>query len=272
MSMFEIQDEDTLFFYTMQRLPDAQSRILDTQFGDWLVKKYGSLEKAKAAWDGAGQPGDDFAAGIVSMIDPKSMAWQMTQPQRDGTAQADARPGGVPGQAPVRLLRRHGGLLPQHPRLQDAHQPLQLEDRPTPCSWTTSSAGPTPRRQVAAWTATPASSTPARTTGYRIDPGHEFVNQPDGPQPPELPRRGQADRRPSVPRHRDLLGEPGPLPGGRPVHGVRLQLADRPGRLGSGSPPTPPPGRSTSAASSGTSSPATRAASPSTSGPSACRS
>jgi hypothetical protein len=49
----EIQNEDSFFFWTFDanRIPDAQLRILEGQFADWLKKKYGSLETAFAKWD-----------------------------------------------------------------------------------------------------------------------------------------------------------------------------------------------------------------------------
>ncbi len=48
----EIQNEDSLFFWTFdaKNIPDAQLRILEKMFGDWLVKKHGSLDAAFAAW------------------------------------------------------------------------------------------------------------------------------------------------------------------------------------------------------------------------------
>jgi len=50
----EMQNEDSLFFWTFseQNIPDAQLRLLEKLFGDWLVKKYGSLEAALAKWNG----------------------------------------------------------------------------------------------------------------------------------------------------------------------------------------------------------------------------
>jgi hypothetical protein len=50
----EIQNEDSFFFWTFSEtnLPDAQLRILEAQFGVWLVKTYGSLDAASAAWKG----------------------------------------------------------------------------------------------------------------------------------------------------------------------------------------------------------------------------
>jgi hypothetical protein len=48
----EIINEDSYFFWTFgdSNLPDAQMRIVETQFGDWLKQQYGSIEKAVAAW------------------------------------------------------------------------------------------------------------------------------------------------------------------------------------------------------------------------------
>jgi len=85
-AIIQVQNEDGLFFWTTQRLPAAQQRLLGKLFGDWLVKKYNSLEAAKAAWEGFGQPGDDLGAGVVSMVDPEAMIWQMTQDFQGGRA------------------------------------------------------------------------------------------------------------------------------------------------------------------------------------------
>ena len=48
----ELQNEDSFFFWTFdaKNIPDAQLRILETQFADWLKLKHGSLEAAFAAW------------------------------------------------------------------------------------------------------------------------------------------------------------------------------------------------------------------------------
>jgi hypothetical protein len=50
----EIQNEDSFFFWTFNEgnIPEPQLRILEKQFGDWLVKKHGSLPKAFEAWGG----------------------------------------------------------------------------------------------------------------------------------------------------------------------------------------------------------------------------
>ena len=50
----EMQNEDSFFFWTfsIDAVPDAEARLLEKMFGDWLTKKYGSLAAASAKWNG----------------------------------------------------------------------------------------------------------------------------------------------------------------------------------------------------------------------------
>ena len=50
----EMQNEDSFFFWTFSEnnLPDAQLRILEGQFAQWLIKRHGSLDAALAKWNG----------------------------------------------------------------------------------------------------------------------------------------------------------------------------------------------------------------------------
>jgi len=61
----EIQNEDSFFFWTFNpdQIPDEQMRILETQFGSWSKKKYGSLESALEKWNGQKVKRDNFAEG-----------------------------------------------------------------------------------------------------------------------------------------------------------------------------------------------------------------
>lgn len=61
----EIQNEDSFFFWTFdaKRIPDAQLRILEKQFGDWLKEKYGSIDAAFAKWEGIKVDRDQAAEG-----------------------------------------------------------------------------------------------------------------------------------------------------------------------------------------------------------------
>ena len=64
----EVQNEDSFFFWTFdaKNIPDAQLRILEKMFGDWLVKKHGSLDAAFAAWKGQKVNRDAPGEGRVS--------------------------------------------------------------------------------------------------------------------------------------------------------------------------------------------------------------
>jgi hypothetical protein len=81
----EIQNEDSFFFWTFDanRIPDAQMRILETQFGDWLKKKYGSLDAALAKWNQQKVKRDDIAAGRVSFRPLYNMFSEKSARDRD---------------------------------------------------------------------------------------------------------------------------------------------------------------------------------------------
>ena len=76
-AIIEIVNEDSYFFWTFaaKNVPDIQMQKLEKQFGQWLVKRYGSLEKATAAWGGASQKNDDPAAGLMAILD----TWNLTE-------------------------------------------------------------------------------------------------------------------------------------------------------------------------------------------------
>lgn len=84
----EIQNEDSFFFWTFDanRIPAPQMELLETQFGAWLIRKYGSLEAAQAAWGGTTAKRDAFAAGRVGFRPLWNLFSEKTARDRD-TAQ-----------------------------------------------------------------------------------------------------------------------------------------------------------------------------------------
>ncbi len=50
----EIINEDSYFFWTFNpdAIPDPELHLLEAQFGDWLTRKYGSIDRALRAWGG----------------------------------------------------------------------------------------------------------------------------------------------------------------------------------------------------------------------------
>jgi hypothetical protein len=81
-AIVQVQNEDGMFFWTMQAMKLEQQEILGRKFGKWLAKKYGSLVAAKQAWEGAGDAKDDFANGKIGVL----QTWVLTQPQQGGMA------------------------------------------------------------------------------------------------------------------------------------------------------------------------------------------
>lgn len=84
----EIQNEDSLFFWTFaeQNIPDAQLRLLERMFGDWLVKKYGSLSAALAKWNGLKVKRDVFDEGRAGFRPLWNMFNEKTPRDRDTAA------------------------------------------------------------------------------------------------------------------------------------------------------------------------------------------
>jgi hypothetical protein len=79
-ALIQIQNEDSLFFWTLQGIKPAEKRRLAEKFGAWGAKEYGSAEKARAAWGDAGHELDDPAAGQLGVFD----TWHLTQPATGG--------------------------------------------------------------------------------------------------------------------------------------------------------------------------------------------
>jgi hypothetical protein len=66
-AIIQIQNEDGMFFWTMDAMQPAQKRILGKKFADWLIAKYGSLDATRDAWKYASVKGDDFPAGEIGI-------------------------------------------------------------------------------------------------------------------------------------------------------------------------------------------------------------
>jgi hypothetical protein len=76
-AIVEIQNEDSLFFWTFSKanIPSVHWKKLETMYGGWLAKKYGSLGKALRAWGAAKDDGDRAAEGRAGILE----AWHMTR-------------------------------------------------------------------------------------------------------------------------------------------------------------------------------------------------
>ncbi len=81
----EVQNEDSFLFWTFDasRIPDAQARLLEAQFGNWLKRKYGSIDAALAKWNGQKAKRDDLAEGRVSFRPLYNMFTEKSVRDRD---------------------------------------------------------------------------------------------------------------------------------------------------------------------------------------------
>ncbi len=79
-AIIQLQNEDSLLFWTAQNIKGKQAELLGRRFGDWLKAKYGSLAKAKAAWEGDHVQGDNLMEGKVGLL----LVWEWTQPRQGG--------------------------------------------------------------------------------------------------------------------------------------------------------------------------------------------
>ena len=67
----ELVNEDSNLFWTFtpyENIPAEQMAILEKQFGDFLTKRYGGVDKALSAWGGGGVRGDDANAGRAGFM------------------------------------------------------------------------------------------------------------------------------------------------------------------------------------------------------------
>ena len=63
LAIIQLQNEDSLLFWTAQSIKGKQAELLGRQFGEWLKAKYGSLAAAFAAWGNEKVPEDRPGAG-----------------------------------------------------------------------------------------------------------------------------------------------------------------------------------------------------------------
>ena len=80
LAIFQIQNEDSLLFWTIESVKGEERRRLMQKNGAWLAKKYGSLDKAKEAWGGTKCDGDDLANGVAGFMH----MWEFNSDQKGG--------------------------------------------------------------------------------------------------------------------------------------------------------------------------------------------
>lgn len=77
LAVFQIQNEDSMLFWTVNNIKGAQRENLKAKFAAFLMKKYGNDAALKKAWQNASMPSD--STGRYDFMN----VWEMTQ-QRSG--------------------------------------------------------------------------------------------------------------------------------------------------------------------------------------------
>ncbi|HET6557882.1 MAG TPA: hypothetical protein VFG54_11250, partial [Prolixibacteraceae bacterium] len=65
--IIQIMNEDGVFFWTMQNMKPSLKKMVQAKFNTWLMKKYGTLSNAFAAWGKASLPGDQLKEQVVDL-------------------------------------------------------------------------------------------------------------------------------------------------------------------------------------------------------------
>ena len=75
-AIVELVNEDSHFFWTFgkKNMPETRWELFTRLYGDWLQKKYGSLERAMDAWGAVREPADRLDDRRMELYD----AWAMT--------------------------------------------------------------------------------------------------------------------------------------------------------------------------------------------------
>jgi len=80
LAVIQLQNEDSLLFYTAQQIKGKQAELLGRQFGDWLKTKYGTLDDAFRAWGNDKVNEDRPDQGVVGLL----LVWEWTQSRQGG--------------------------------------------------------------------------------------------------------------------------------------------------------------------------------------------
>ena len=75
LAILQLQNEDSLLFWSVNGIQGAQRQALERRFGAFLVKKYGGLTQVQDAWKGAADASDAPQDGRMALLN----LWELTQ-------------------------------------------------------------------------------------------------------------------------------------------------------------------------------------------------
>jgi hypothetical protein len=74
-ALIQLQNEDSLLFWTVDQIKGKDLDLLKQNFGNWLTQKYGSFPSVQQAWQNTQIEGDDFQTGKIAFYP----MWQIVQ-------------------------------------------------------------------------------------------------------------------------------------------------------------------------------------------------
>ena len=205
----------------------AQRERLGRKFGEWLVKKYGSLDEARKAWDGVGKEGDDFAQGKVGLLGHLADDSAANR----GHGETHRRRDRVLCGNPARILCGHGHLLSRYARLPSTDQCLQLEDRRLDQARGHRALDLHRRGRHRGQPLLQRRGAHRRHERLADRPGGPLLAAVGPAQPARAAAQSQAGRRSSDDCHGEHVGQSAGLPVRGSVPGRGLPVIDGPGRV-----------------------------------------
>ena len=76
-AIIQLQNEDSLLFWTFKNLKGRDLELLSNQYRDWLINKYGSLEEVIKEWKNVSIKGENIKAGKIKFYS----IWHLTKEQ-----------------------------------------------------------------------------------------------------------------------------------------------------------------------------------------------
>ena len=94
-ALIQLQNEDSLLFWTMQGISGQAYNELCRLYGAWALKKYGSREKVRDAWRGCAHDNDELDTGVAGIF----IVWELTQDARNKKGDGNGRAARLADQA-----------------------------------------------------------------------------------------------------------------------------------------------------------------------------
>ncbi|GAB4167721.1 MAG: hypothetical protein Fur0032_05840 [Terrimicrobiaceae bacterium] len=184
----QVQNEDSLLFWTFNGIRAPQKRLLGRQFFDWAVRRYGGVKEMESAWEGAKADGDDIASGVLGFRN----LWELTSAAPQPSGGMAAR---LADQLEFLTMTQHAFSAGMENFYKSE---LGVRSLTNAMNW--KSADPVLLEDAERFTYTPMDVLAVNfysggehlgpNNGYRIDPGHQFVSRSvlrgDAPMPGAL--------------------------------------------------------------------------------------